>query len=87
MNGRNTSVIIPSSTAVFRALAGVPLVKPGDDLTAIIVAAVASSEEKLRDGDVLVIAQKIVSKAQNRFVQLKTVLPSPRAEQVGAPGK
>jgi coenzyme F420-0:L-glutamate ligase / coenzyme F420-1:gamma-L-glutamate ligase len=82
MNLRDTSVIMPGVTTVFRALAGVPLVKPGDDLTAIILAAVASSEEKLRDGDVLVIAQKIVSKAQNRFVQLKTVIPSPRAEQL-----
>src|SRR3984885_1975609 len=84
MNVRDASVTVPrsASTTMLTALAGVPLVKPGDDLAAIILAAVASSAEKLRDGDVLVIAQKIVSKAQNRFVQLKTVTPSRRAEHV-----
>ena len=71
-----------AEATVLKALAGVPLVKPGDDLAAIILTALATSGEKLRDGDVLVIAQKIVSKAQNRFVRLKTVTPSARAEQL-----
>jgi coenzyme F420-0:L-glutamate ligase/coenzyme F420-1:gamma-L-glutamate ligase len=84
MDARDASATVPrsASTTILTALACVPLVKPGDDLAAIILAAVASSGEKLRDGDVLVIAQKIVSKAQNRFVQLKTVTPSRRAEHV-----
>jgi coenzyme F420-0:L-glutamate ligase/coenzyme F420-1:gamma-L-glutamate ligase len=83
MNVQDVSVIPNSATTtVFKALAGVPLIKPGDDLAAIIVAAIASSGEKLCDGDVLVIAQKIVSKAQNRFVHLEGVKPSWRANQV-----
>ncbi|MGB6106130.1 MAG: coenzyme F420-0:L-glutamate ligase [Pusillimonas sp.] len=61
------------------ALAGVPLVKPGDDLVHLIRSALAASNETLRPGDVLVLAQKIVSKAQNRYVRLRDVTPSERA--------
>jgi len=60
-------------------LHGVPLVQPGDDLTAIVVQALAASQETLQPRDVLVLAQKIVSKAEGRIVDLKTVTPSPRA--------
>ena len=69
-------------SAHFIALAGVPLVKHGDDLTGIVLAALAASGEKLRDGDVLVLAQKVVSKAQGRIVQLNTVEPSARAKRL-----
>jgi coenzyme F420-0:L-glutamate ligase/coenzyme F420-1:gamma-L-glutamate ligase len=84
MNVSDASEMVPHSpaTTVFTALAGVPLVRPGDDLAAIILAAIANSGEDLRDGDVLVIAQKIVSKAQNRFVYLNMVEPSRRAERL-----
>lgn len=70
------------ATTRFVALVGVPLVQPGDDLAAIILASLSASNETLRDGDVLVIAQKIVSKAQNRLVQLRDVSPSPQAERL-----
>lgn len=74
--------VAPSAVAQFSALASVPLVRPGDDLADIILAALAASGERLRDGDVLVIAQKIVSKAQNRQVRLDTVTPSEDAERL-----
>jgi coenzyme F420-0:L-glutamate ligase/coenzyme F420-1:gamma-L-glutamate ligase len=61
------------------ALSGVPLVREGDDLVAIIARALAGSGQSLRDGDVLVIAQKIVSKAEGRSVALASVTPSARA--------
>jgi coenzyme F420-0:L-glutamate ligase / coenzyme F420-1:gamma-L-glutamate ligase len=61
------------------ALAGVPLVRPGDDICDIVLRAVAQSGESLQAGDVLVITQKIVSKAQDRYVDLAGVTPSPRA--------
>lgn len=61
------------------ALSGVPLVRPGDDLCETILNAAARSGEELHSGDVLVLAQKIVSKAQGRFVDLDQVTPSPRA--------
>ena len=62
------------------AVPGIPLVKPGDDLVGLIVAGMAGAGLVLQDHDVVVIAQKIVSKAEGRFVDLATVVPSPRAE-------
>ena len=61
------------------ALPGMPMVKPGDDLAVLIADGVARAGEKLRDGDVLVLAQKIVSKANNRIVDLRDVVPSVEA--------
>jgi coenzyme F420-0:L-glutamate ligase / coenzyme F420-1:gamma-L-glutamate ligase len=63
---------------------GVPLIAPGDDLGAVIVRAMDESGMRPVDGDIIVVAQKIVSKSQNRFVDLSTVTPSPRAEGVAA---
>lgn len=66
------------------ALPGVPLVSPGGDLTALIVDGLAAASLSLQTGDVMVLAQKIVSKAQNRSVALSTVTPSPRAHEIAA---
>ena len=62
-------------------VAGMPEVLPGDDLTAHIVTALRRSDLPPRDGDVLVVAQKVVSKAENARVDLKTVEPTPFAKQ------
>jgi coenzyme F420-0:L-glutamate ligase/coenzyme F420-1:gamma-L-glutamate ligase len=64
------------------ALADVPLVKAGDDLASLTIKALARSGETLRAGDVLVFAQKIVSKAERRIVRLGDVVPSARALQL-----
>lgn len=61
---------------------GVPEVKPGDDLAALLVDALARQQISLRPTDVLVVTQKIVSKAEGRIVELKEVEPSPFAEAV-----
>jgi coenzyme F420-0:L-glutamate ligase/coenzyme F420-1:gamma-L-glutamate ligase len=66
-------------TLTLTPLRGVPLVQPGDDLPGIIERALAQSGEALQPRDVLILAQKIVSKAERRMVDLKTVTPSPRA--------
>ena len=60
-------------------LAGIALVKSGDNLAAIILSALRTSGHDLIRGDVIVIAQKIVSKAEGRMVDLRTVTPSARA--------
>jgi len=65
-------------------LRGVPLVRQGDDLAAIAVAALAASALSPEDGDVLVVAQKIVSKAEGRVVEIASVEPSPRAVELAA---
>lgn len=64
------------------ALGGVPPVKAGDDLSAIVLAALESSGERLRPGDALVIAQKIFSKAEGRLCPLDTIVPSVRAREI-----
>ncbi len=61
------------------ALAGLPLVEPGDDLAALLAAALRRTEIVPEDGDILVVAQKVVSKAEGRIVDLADVIPSARA--------
>jgi len=58
------------------ALDGVPEVVPGDDLAGLIADAAATSGVELADADVLVITQKVVSKAEGRLVELASVEPS-----------
>ncbi len=64
------------------ALPNIPLIQRGDDLAAIILRGVRDANLTLEDGDVLVLAQKIVSKAEGRMVRLRDVTPSPRAEEL-----
>jgi coenzyme F420-0:L-glutamate ligase/coenzyme F420-1:gamma-L-glutamate ligase len=71
-----------ASTVTLTALPGIPLIEPGDDLAAILVAALKASAIALHDGDVLVVAQKIVSKAEGRYVDLRQVEPSPQAQEL-----
>lgn len=64
------------------ALPQFPLVAPGDDLAALISASLRCANTQLAAGDVLVVAQKIVSKAENRYVALADVAPSRRAREL-----
>jgi coenzyme F420-0:L-glutamate ligase/coenzyme F420-1:gamma-L-glutamate ligase len=64
---------------VFTALTGLPLIRAGDDLVALILGECSAAGEKLCDGDILVLAQKIVSKAEGRVVDLASVTPSAAA--------
>ena len=70
------------------ALSDMPLVAAGDDLAELIADALQRSDTQLDDHDVLVVAQKIVSKAEGRLVDLGTVVPSGQARQrAGQTGK
>jgi coenzyme F420-0:L-glutamate ligase / coenzyme F420-1:gamma-L-glutamate ligase len=64
------------------ALRGIPLVKPSDDLGALLIEAIRRNEISPRDKDILVVAQKVVSKSEGCFVDLKTVQPTARAMAV-----
>ena len=66
------------------ALERFPLVEPGNDLAGLLMAALQDNQLTLQDGDVLVIAQKIVSKAEGRYIRLAEVQPSERAEALAA---
>jgi coenzyme F420-0:L-glutamate ligase/coenzyme F420-1:gamma-L-glutamate ligase len=61
-------------------LPGVPMVQPGDDLAALAISALVDAAIAPEPGDVLVIAQKIVSKAEDRFVDVTQVTPSEAAK-------
>ena len=65
------------------ALRGMPAVRPGDDLAALLLAAARESGVRLRDG-ALVVCQKIVSKAEGRVVALADVTPSAEAHALAA---
>jgi coenzyme F420-0:L-glutamate ligase/coenzyme F420-1:gamma-L-glutamate ligase len=60
-------------------IADLPLIQPGDDLAGLIVESSRKAGLTLAGDDIVVIAQKIVSKAEGRFVRLAEVTPSPRA--------
>lgn len=62
---------------------GLPMVEPGDDLVDTILLGLADCGESLQQDDVLVIAQKIISKAEDRYLDLRTVVPTAEAEQLG----
>lgn len=66
------------------AVPGLPHIQPGDNIADLLLAALAAAEMALQDGDVLAIAQKIISKAEGRLVKLASVTPSERAYEVAA---
>jgi coenzyme F420-0:L-glutamate ligase / coenzyme F420-1:gamma-L-glutamate ligase len=72
-----------SDTASLIALSDVPLVKPGDDLAPLLGGAIERRIGKwLTAGDVLVVAQKIVSKAEGRYVDLARIEPGGEAQRL-----
>lgn len=70
-----------SNALSLRAIPGLPMFAPGDDLAALLGDAMQGAPPA--DGDVLVIAQKIVSKAEGRIVEIASVTPSARAIALG----
>lgn len=64
------------------ALPDLPRIAQGDDLAALVVGSLARMSLELRSSDVLVFAQKIVSKAEGRRIDLKSVTPGPKALEV-----
>jgi coenzyme F420-0:L-glutamate ligase/coenzyme F420-1:gamma-L-glutamate ligase len=73
---------VPSLTIT--PLTGIPLIRPGDSLADILLQAITTSNLNLESGDILVLAQKIVSKAEGRLVNLNSVQPSPAALDLAA---
>jgi len=71
-------------TLVLTPLRAIPLIRPGDDLADIILSALQPSSLELQDGDILVLAQKIVSKAEGRLMDLAAVVPTAKALELAA---
>jgi coenzyme F420-0:L-glutamate ligase/coenzyme F420-1:gamma-L-glutamate ligase len=68
----------------FRAIEGLPRIQPGDDVAALLIRALERQVSALRQHDVIVVTSKIISKAEDRFVDLSKVLPSPRARELAS---
>jgi coenzyme F420-0:L-glutamate ligase/coenzyme F420-1:gamma-L-glutamate ligase len=66
----------------FRALPGIPLVEAGENVPALIVKAAENDCFAFADGDVVIVAQKVVSKAEGRIVHLGSVTASDRARKL-----
>ncbi|HUG34951.1 MAG TPA: coenzyme F420-0:L-glutamate ligase, partial [Anaerolineales bacterium] len=63
-------------------LTGIPLIRQGDNLADIVLNPLIENNITLQDDDILVFAQKIVSKSEGRTVNLSTVVPSARAAEL-----
>ena len=64
------------------AIENIPLIEPGDDLVSILIQTIKEEKIKLRRGDILVNAQKVVSKSENRYVYLNDETPSSEAIRI-----
>ena len=71
-------------TVSIHPIPGLPLVRPGDNLPALLFTALDRAGQSLTDGDILVVCQKVVSKAEGRIIDLRTITASPFAEQLAA---
>jgi len=69
---------------IVTAINGLPEILPGNDLAILIREAARAQGEAIRDGDIVVIAQKIVSKSEGRIVHLADVVPGERAREMAA---
>src|ERR1700744_2340529 len=75
MESRNRSISLS-------AVEGLPEVEPGMDLAEVVAGKLSPMVPGLTEGDIVVVAQKIVSKAESRYVDLCSVTPSPRAAEL-----
>ena len=71
-------------TVTILGVEGLPEIRPGDDLARLMLEAAARQDTPVVSGDVVVVTQKVVSKAENRLVRLSLVEPSTFAEQYAA---
>jgi len=66
------------------AVPAIPLIAPNDDLVSLIVEGLNGLGREFLSGDILVLAQKVVSKAEGRTIDLNQVTPSPRALEIAS---
>jgi coenzyme F420-0:L-glutamate ligase/coenzyme F420-1:gamma-L-glutamate ligase len=73
---------ILSSEIRLISIHGIPEIRPGDDLGTMIMRAAEKMRLKLSDGDIITVAQKVISKAEGRLVNLESVTPSEFANEI-----
>jgi len=69
------------------SIADLPEIREGNDLARLIVGAARNARIVFHNGDIVVVAQKVVSKAEGRLVRLSRIEPSPQASQLAAKGR
>jgi coenzyme F420-0:L-glutamate ligase/coenzyme F420-1:gamma-L-glutamate ligase len=74
--------VVPDVTLI--PIDGLPEIKPGDDLAAMLIDCLRAAGRSFENGDVLAIAQKVVSKSEGRIRKLADVVPGPDAERMAA---
>ena len=79
LGGRSAAMVV-----TLTPIPGIPLVRPRDDLAELLILACERQAISPKEGDVLVLAQKVVSKAEARYIDLATVVPSARAQSLAA---
>lgn len=67
---------------IYTALQEIPLINPGDDLSKVILDSAVKAKISIQENDIFVIAQKIVSKAEDRLINLTSVVPSEEARDL-----
>jgi coenzyme F420-0:L-glutamate ligase/coenzyme F420-1:gamma-L-glutamate ligase len=77
-------VSLPRLRLAAEPLAGLPEIEPGDDVAALVAQAAESAVAGLRGGEVLVVAQKVVSKSEGRLLRLADVAPGDRARELAS---
>ena len=65
------------------ALKDFPLVKPSDNLSSLIAKSLQLNRIEIENGDVIVVAQKIISKSENRYKNIKDIVPTKKAIDLG----
>jgi coenzyme F420-0:L-glutamate ligase / coenzyme F420-1:gamma-L-glutamate ligase len=81
---RRDGMAVQHNTLTITPLQGIPGVRAGDDLAGLLGAALDRHAIVPQAGDILVVAQKIVSKAEGRYLDLDQLQPSPRARELAA---
>lgn len=71
-----------SPSLSYSAVPGIPLIEPGDDLVELVASALRRAEIVVNRGDIFVFAQKVISKAENRYVDLATITASNSAREI-----
>ena len=69
-------------TVTIEPILNIPMVKPGNDLANLLVNSIKASAIKLEVGDILCVASKVVSVAENRFIRLDTITPTDEANRL-----
>lgn len=69
-------------TLTLTSLPQIPMIHPGDDLPNILLISAQTAHLSLEDGDILVLASKIISKAEGRMVNLKSITPTQKAKEL-----